>query len=175
VRFGMTFAAMAWLSALAGPAAAQVVDPGDPTTGSGDTIGGLVTGNAEDVAHAMLNSMRLAKQQQDLCWELGCLVIVNESPTYEVTQFLVQDRRRGGGWSDNQFGAPLKPKSATFRFKSGGADTCDLPVRFVLRNPRTREKTTLDGRLELCKSPHHDSLARIRVLVPQVEALPTPQ
>ncbi|WP_152569406.1 MULTISPECIES: hypothetical protein [Sphingomonas] len=156
------------------PAAAQVVDPGDPMGGDGDSTGGLVTGNAEEVAHSMLLGMQLEKKQQDLCWEMGCLVIVNESPTYEVTQFLVQDPRRGR-WSDNQFGAPLRPKSATFRFKSGGPDACDLPVRFQLRNPTTKAKLTLDGRLTLCKQPQRDSLVRIRVLTPTVEVLPNTQ
>jgi hypothetical protein len=127
-------------------------------------------GQSEIVARSMLAAMRLEQRQRDLCWELGCVVIVNESPTYMVTGFHVQERKRDGklGWSSNQFGAPLLSKRATFRFKMGDENTCAQPVMFVLRKPRTKDALKFETRVPLCSSPHRDSLVRIRAVIPEV-------
>lgn len=49
-----------------------------------------------------------------------------------------------------------------------GRGTCDVPVRFVLRNPGTRDVVQFDTRTSLCTGPHNDSPARIRAVVPEV-------
>src|SRR3954447_15069268 len=122
---------------LAMPATAQVTDPAVPSD-PGDTIAPKTSyplGDSQAVARSMLVAMKIEQKQRDLCWELGCLVIVNESQSYEVTGFFVQMRRKDGtiGWSNNQFGLPLMAKRATYRFKSGGSDACNQPVKFVMK------------------------------------------
>jgi hypothetical protein len=158
---------------LAAAAGAQVTDPSVPHD-SGDTIPPkniTPIGNPEMVARSMLLAMKLQQKQRELCWELGCLVIVNESSSYEVTGFHVQVKRRDGslGWSANQFGQPLRPRRATFRFKSGGPDTCDQPVKFVMRKAKSKDVFEFQTRVALCQSPHRDSLVRIRAVFPEVE------
>jgi len=148
----------------------------DPFTGSedGDSVRPLTSyplGQSEQVARSMLVALRLEQKQRDLCWELGCVVIVNESKTYMVTGFYVRTAAADGspGWSRNQFGVPLLAKRATFRFKTGPATACDLPARFVLRAPHSKETISYDTRISLCSSPHRDSLVRIRAAIPEVE------
>lgn len=161
-----------FLTVAAAPVCAQVADPAD-VGDSGDTVAPKTSypvGNAELVARNMLVAMRLEQKQQDLCWQMGCLVIVNESQTYQVTDFRLREKRRDGSlvWGSNQFGQPLQPRRATFRFKSGGADTCAMPVKFVMRKPKTHDKFEFETTISLCSSPHRDSLVRIRAVTPEV-------
>jgi hypothetical protein len=161
------------MALLAVPAAAQVTDPTVPHD-EADTIAPKTSyplGDSEAVARSMLLSMKIAQKQRDLCWELGCLVIVNESQSYEVTGFFVQMTRKDGtlGWSNNQFGMPLMPKRATFRFKSGGSDACNQPVKFVMKKHKTKDFFSFETRIPLCSQPHRDSLVRIRAVIPEVQ------
>lgn len=167
-----TLSALVTMSLLAVPAAAQVTDPAVPHDGA-DTIAPKTSyplGDSEAVARSMLLSMKIAQRQRDLCWELGCLVIVNESQAYEVTGFFVQMTRKDGsiGWSNNQFGLPLMPRRATFRFKSGGPETCDQPVKFAMRKAKTKDVFWFETRIPLCSQPHRDSLVRIKAVLPEV-------
>jgi len=130
-------------------------------------------GGAENVARMLMTAMRIEQRQRNRCWELGCLVIVNETRGYDVVGFYVEPRRRkpippGREWGRNLFDAPLFPRKATLAYKDGDAAACDHPVRFVLRQRATKEKLTIDGRASLCSTPHRDSLLRIKVLEPQV-------
>lgn len=158
-------------------ASGQVMVPTmDPFAGSeaADTVRPVTSyplGQSEAVARSMLVAMRLEQRQRDLCWELGCLVIVNESKTFMVTGFYVQTNAADGtpAWSRNQFGPPLLAMRATYRFKTGAADACDRPAMFELRRPHGKEKLRYVTRLRLCSSPHHDSLVRIRAVIPEVE------
>jgi len=128
-------------------------------------------GQSDVVARQMVLGLRLERRQRDLCAELGCLMIINESKSYRVTAFYAQTKGRDGTpeWSSNQFGQPLYPKRATWRFKTGGPDACDVPVRFVMLNPKTHDSFQFDTRTSLCSGPHNDSLVRIRAVIPQVE------
>ena len=95
--------------AFAGPASAQSHDSQD-----GDTIGAktaTVFGGSEQVARNMLVAMRLERKQRDLCDEMGCLVIVNESQHFNVTGFFVDSSIKTGksGWGANQFERPCSP------------------------------------------------------------------
>jgi len=165
--------ALIGISLLAVPVSAQVTDPAVPHDGA-DTIAPKTSyplGNSEAVARSMLLGMKIEQRQRDLCWELGCLVIVNESQSYEVTGFFVQMTRKDGtiGWSNNQFGLPLMPKRATFRFKSGGPETCNQPVKFVMKKHKTKDVFAFETRIPLCSQPHRDSLVRIRAVIPEVQ------
>lgn len=172
--------ALILLSLLAAvPAAAQVVEPtGSPFTGGGEAEDKILPktsyplGRSDTVARQMALGLRLERTQRNLCAELGCLMIVNETKSYEVTAFYAQTAGPGTGgkpeWSANQFGRPLYPKRATWRFKTGGPDTCNVPVRFVLRNPKTKDVVEFETRTSLCSGPRNDSLVRIRAVVPEV-------
>ena len=161
--------------AVAGPVAAQVEPTTSPFTGgvAEDKIlpkTSYPLGRSDIVARQMVLGLRLERMQRDLCEELGCLMIVNESRSYQVTGFYAQTASTDGKpeWSTNQFGRPLYPKRATWRFKTGGPGTCDVPVRFVLRNPRTKDVVEFETRTSLCSGPRNDSLVRIRAVVPEV-------
>jgi hypothetical protein len=119
----------------------------------------------------MVLGLKLERAQRDLCAELGCLMIINESKTYRVTGFFARTAGADGRpeWSSNQFGRPLYPKSATWRFKTGGPGTCDVPVRFTLHNPKTKDTFEFETRTSLCSGPHNDSLVRIRAIIPEVK------
>lgn len=100
------------------------------------------------------------------CWKLGCMIIVNETSGYDVIGFYVDTARPGKNarWSSNQFREALQPAKATIRFKTGGPDTCDLPLRIVLKQRDTGEKVEIEGSGSFCTSPHQDSLVRIKLL-----------
>lgn len=168
-----SLAMMMALAPLAVHASAQVTDPAVPSD-QGDRIAPKTSyplGDSQAVARSMLLAMKIEQRQRDLCWEMGCLVIVNESQSYEVTGFFVQMTKKDGtiGWSANQFGLPLMPRRATFRFKSGGPDTCDQPVRFVMKKHKTKDVFAFETRIPLCSQPHKDSLVRIRAVIPEVQ------
>lgn len=169
--------AIAALVALGGPASAQIQVPTtDPFAGGdgADTVAPKTSyplGRSDVVAQQMVLGLKLERAQRALCAELGCLMVVNESKSYEVTAFYARTTGPDGKpeWSTNQFGRPLYPMRATWRFKTGGADSCDVPVRFVLHNPRTRDTLQFETRTSLCSGPHNDSLVRIRAVIPHVE------
>ncbi|HEX6742256.1 MAG TPA: hypothetical protein VF079_10755 [Sphingomicrobium sp.] len=171
------FPALTALLLFAAPADAQIMVPTtDPFAGheAADTIPPKTSyplGRADLVARQMVLGLKLERAQRDLCAELGCLMIINESKSYQVTAFYAQTAGADGTpeWSSNQFGRPLYPKRATWRFKTGGPGTCDVPVRFVLRNPKTKDEIQFDTRTSLCSGPHNDSLVRIRAVVPEVK------
>ena len=170
--------ALAALAMFGGAASAKIMVPTtDPFAGGGeaaDTVSPKTSyplGRMDVVARQMALGLRLERVQRDLCAELGCLMIVNESKNYEVTEFYARTTSPDGKleWSPNQFGRPLYPKRATWRFKTGGADSCDVLVKFTLRNPKTKDTLQFETRTSLCSGPHNDSLVRIRAVVPQVE------
>lgn len=159
------------------PSGAQVIEPSTSPFAGGVAEDKVLPktsyplGRSDVVARQMALGLRLERVQRDLCAELGCLMIVNESRTYQVTAFYAQTMGADGKpeWSSNQFGEPLYPKRATWRFKTGGPATCDVPVRFVLRNPKTRDVVQFETRTSLCSGPHNDSLVRIRAVIPEVK------
>ena len=165
-----------FLLSLSAAAVGQIIVPTtDPFAGhdEADTIAPKTSyplGRSDLVARQMVLGLRLERAQRDLCAELGCLMIINESKSYQVTAFYAQTRSADGKpeWSSNQFGRPLYPKRATWRFKTGGPGTCDVPVRFVMRNPKTKDVVQFDTRTSLCSGPRNDSLVRIRAVVPEV-------
>ena len=127
-------------------------------------------GSPHDTIASMLLEMNVEKRTRDNCWNLGCLVIVNDTSGYDVIGFYVDMARRGGKtrWGPNQFPLALSPRSMTLKFKTGGPSTCDQPVRFVLRHQKTKETIELDGSASLCTTPHQDAIIHVKVLEPSV-------
>lgn len=124
-------------------------------------------GMSFEAAQSMMTIMRGASTQvRDNCWNLGCVLIVNDTSGYDVVGFYLDSAKPGQSvhWSHNQFAQPLWPSKATLRFKTGSADTCSLPVRFVLRHRETHEKTEISGTSSFCTAPHKDTLIRIKML-----------
>lgn len=158
------------IALIAAPAIAQE-SPSDAE--SADTIAPktfTVPGASQQVAYGFARAMQLEQRAQDYCWEYGCLVIVNETANYDITGFFIAlpDNGKPTRWGPNQFGQRLYPKRATYRFKTGEQATCDLPVRFILRQRQTRQVSEVQTRTSLCKSPKLDTLVRIRMLNPSV-------
>lgn len=140
----------------------------------GDTIGAktaTVFGGSEQVARNMLVAMRLERKQRDLCDEMGCLVIVNESQNFNVTGFFVDSSAKTGrpGWGRNQFHTPLLARKATYRVRLDEKGVCELPLMFVMRHVRTGEEVRVEGRSNMCRTPRSASLLRLKVVVPTVE------
>lgn len=140
----------------------------------GDSIAArtaTVQGGSELVARNMLVAMRLERKQRDLCDEMGCVVIVNESQHFDVTGFFVDSSVKTGraGWGRNQFGRPLLAKKATFRVRLDEKGVCDLPMLFVMRHATTGEEIRVEGRTNMCRTPRTASLIRLKVVVPSVE------
>jgi hypothetical protein len=162
------FAPLALACALAAPALAQA-DLGVGAADGVPPINLVPHGASDSVAADMAVALRIQQHQRDLCWELGCLVILNESRSFEVTGFYVAEGEANGRtrWSHNQFGMALQPRRATFRFKTGEKD-CKRAVRFTARNPNTKEKVSIEGVADLCTTPHMDSVMRINVNHPEV-------
>jgi len=168
--------ALTMLLLFTAPAAAQVMVPTTDPFAGGEAEDKILPktsyplGRSDLVARQMVLGLKLERVQRDLCAELGCLMIINESKSYEVTAFYAQTAGADGKaeWSSNQFGRPLYPRRATWRFKTGGPSTCDVPVRFVMRNRKTGDVVQFETRTSLCSGPHNDSLVRIRAVVPEV-------
>jgi len=164
-------------AALAAAGSGQIIEPTTDPFAGGDEADQVrpktsyPLGRSDIVARQMALGLRLERVQRDLCAELGCLMIINESKTYRITGFYAQTAGADGKpeWSSNQFGRPLFPKSATWRFKTGGPGTCDVPVRFTMHNPKTKDTVEFETRTSLCSGPHNDSLVRIRAIVPEVK------
>ena len=154
-----------WSTASAAQSPFTRADPGDAVL----PITSYPLGESDLVAGQMMTSLRLQRRQTDLCHELGCLFIVNETKRYRVTGFHVLEQSRDGQyrWSTNQFGSPLLAHRATFRFKTGTVD-CERPVMFILRGPDSREPVKIEGRANLCTTPHVHSVMRINIVRPEV-------
>jgi hypothetical protein len=127
-------------------------------------------GSPHDTIASMLLEMKVAQRTRDNCWNLGCLVIVNETRGYDVIGFYVDMARPGDApkWGPNQFALALNPSRLTLKFKTGGPSTCNQPVRFVLRHQQSKKKIELDGTASLCTSPHEDAIIHVKVLEPSV-------
>lgn len=139
------------LPALAQDSAGIIRDVGDPG------------GDARAWAAMMRNYPEQVKVN---CWKLGCMVIINETSSYDVIGFYVDSASPGRSprWSDNQMTNSLEPLKATLRFKNGGPKTCALPVRFVLRQRDTHEKMDVNTTGSFCSTPHQDTVVRIKLL-----------
>lgn len=163
--------ALVALSLLAFPtlSAAQEAVDRDP-----DFAGSVINHDMFSDMQRMMVQFGRTQRDADNCWKVGCVLIVNETQSYDVVGFYVDTAKPGtaSAWSRNQFGEPLRPMKVTMRFKTGGADTCNIPVRFVLRDRQTKEKLDVAGTASLCTSPHQDTLLQIKAPRGTVTVLP---
>lgn len=165
-------------AAATAPAGAQQA-PWDNDQAAGDIVAPITSyplGRADLVAMGLVQSLRLARVKEDLCLKYGCLVIVNESRAYKVIEMRVEMTDRSGArrWGPNQLDRPLLAREATLRIKVPDLATCELPVRFTLRESKGREQLSIDDKVRLCAEPDRHTLMRIKVVKPSVEAVDEP-
>ncbi|WP_448664866.1 hypothetical protein ACG3SL_09395 [Sphingomonas sp. CJ20] len=132
-------------------------------------------GSSDDTLASMRLELAITQFRKSKCWDFGCLIIVNETDGYDVIAFHIATRPdTASDFSRNRFEGALAPHKASLAVKTGNAATCDMPVRFVLRQQKTHERITLDGRANLCVTPHSDSIVHVKVLEPKVSIDPDP-
>jgi hypothetical protein len=142
------------------------------TAAAQDSAGVVVVhGNSYETALGM--GMILSQSEKlvaNNCWNLGCLVIVNDTSSYDLVGLYVNTAApgRAARWSGDQIRDVIKPQKATLRFKTGGPDTCAMPVRFVLRQQQTHQKLEVEGVASLCTTPHEDAILRVQTREPRV-------
>lgn len=131
-------------------------------------------GNPDAIARIMWGSMRLAEAKQEACRQFGCLIVVNDSRSYRLQEFYVRpvDPRSANDWGPNQLDRPLRAREAAIRIKLPGERFCNWPVRFVVRNPKTKEVFPIEMTASLCVAPRHDTVLRLRILKPDVQVAP---
>jgi hypothetical protein len=169
--------------ALAQVPPARVDDTGRPL--DGDALGlpdpnGVrpanytVPGQAEAVGRALLGRMVAATKGELACKRSGCLVLVNDNRDYRLTGFFVASGAVGEGrarqWSRNRLSGVLPPLMAVAMPKTGGPESCAVPVRFTLRHRRTSETLAVEGTADMCRRPMIDSVIRLHVTRPSVSA-----
>jgi hypothetical protein len=118
----------------------------------------------------MLFEMKLANFKKDGCYQLGCLVVVNETQGYDLVGFYINSARAGAKpyWGRNRFQYALRPRKAALTVKTARAKPCELPVRFLLRHQQTRDEVTVESLAAVCTQPRMASVLRVDVLEPQV-------
>jgi hypothetical protein len=141
--------------------------------GEGDTIlprTSYPLGQSQVVASSMARSLRMEWVKRDLCWQIGCLVVHNDTKYYKVAEFRVQMPRRDGTarWGPNQLHHSLLPQQKIVRLKTAPSDSCERQLQFVMQNRQTREKMTIETVSNLCPTPHTDNVVRLNVVKPEV-------
>ncbi len=142
-------------------------------TNDGDTILPITSyplGQSQVVASRMATALQLEWVKRDLCWQIGCLVIHNDTKFYKVSEIRIQSAGRDGEarWGSNQLQHPLLPKEKLVQLKIASADSCERDIQFVLKHRKTRERLVLESIANLCPTPHVDNIIRIDVRKPEV-------
>ena len=102
--------ARSMLLLFAAPAAAQIMVPSTDPFAGGEAEDKILPktsyplGRSDVVARQMVLGLKLERLQRDLCAELGCLMIINKSKSYEVTAFYAQT-----AGADGKAGVELQP------------------------------------------------------------------
>ena len=165
-------AVLALFVGLASPAASQMVWQGESTRdGVIKPKMSYPVGNPDAIGRIMWGNLRLAAARQKACMEIGCLIIINGSDSYRLDEFYVRpvSPRTPSDWGPNQFDRPLRAREAAVRFKLPDERFCSWPVRFVMRNRKTREVVPIETSASLCASPRKDTVLNVRVLHPDVK------
>ena len=160
---------------LAMASAASADSPFSHRDGSdgGDTILPITSyplGESQAVARSMARNLRMHWIERDLCDQIGCLVVQNDTKFYKVAEFRIEllDRDGASRWSRNQLVHPLLPKEKLVRLKVAPADSCERDILFVLQHRKTKEQLVMESTTNLCPSPNADNLIRIDVKKPEI-------
>jgi len=171
VRFSGAFGVL--LLALASAASADSPFTQRGGADAGDTILPITSyplGESQVVANAMARNLRMHWIERDLCDQIGCLIVQNDTKFYKVAEFRIQlvDRDGSSRWSRNQLLHPLLPKEKVVRLKVASADSCNRDILFVLQHRTTKEKLVMESTTNFCPTPKADNLIRIDVKKPEV-------
>ena len=184
VRSGGSVKSFAFIgvAALAMASSAAADSPFTHRDGSddGDTLVPITSyplGESQSVAHSMARDLRWHWIERDLCDQIGCLIVENDTKFYRVAEFRIElvDRNGGSRWSRNQLLHPLLPSQKLVRLKVAPADSCDRDVMFVLQHRKTREKLVMESTTNFCPTPNADNVIRINVKKPEIIVPEEPQ
>ncbi|MBO9712139.1 hypothetical protein [Sphingomonas sp.] len=95
--------------------------------------------------------------EADQCRQAGCIIVINKSPGYDITEFYLNDGKRDTArtpvWGENQFqGFALHYNRAVWTPKPGKMK-CSLLVRVVMRDKDSAKTTSNVRPLSLCDMP----------------------
>jgi hypothetical protein len=90
----------------------------------------------------------------DQCGKAGCIIVINKSAGYDITQFYVNDGKRDAAnapvWGYNQFEKfSLDPMRAVWTPRPRKMK-CALTVKVVLRDRKTKEEVEGVQEFDLC-------------------------
>jgi hypothetical protein len=95
-------------------------------------------------------------ERGDQCGQAGCIIVINKSPGFDVTQFYINDGKREAGlpvWGYNQFNKfALNPNRAVWTPRPRKMK-CALSVKVVLRDRKTNEEVEGIQAFDLCGLP----------------------
>jgi hypothetical protein len=105
--------------------------------------------------------------EADQCKQAGCIIIVNKSANFDVTQFFLNDgdvdSRGVPVWGLNQFeGFHLDPGRAMWTVRPLKMN-CETLVRFVLRNRTTKEESEGIQTFNMCAMSKKGGFATLSV------------
>ena len=121
------------------------------------------------IARMAWDALRYAARK-DRCKQLGCLILINDSQNYRLQGFYVRPvtPRSDDDWGSNQIEQSLAPNEATVRFKLPDQRFCKWPVKFVLRNRKTKEVYPVETTANICASPGLHTVVKVRIVKPEV-------
>jgi len=121
------------------------------------------------IARMTWDALRYAARA-DRCRDLGCLILINDSQNYRLQGFYVRPvaPRTPEDWGDNQIAHALGPNEATVRFKLPDQRFCKWPVKFILRNRKSKEIYPVETTANLCVSPGQHTVLKVRIIKPEV-------
>jgi hypothetical protein len=90
----------------------------------------------------------------DQCGKIGCIIVINKSPGFDITQFYINDGKRNKAnaplWGYNQFKSfALNPNRAVWTPRPLKMK-CALTVKVVLRDRATKEEVEGVQAFDLC-------------------------
>ena len=159
--------------ALATAAVAQSPFTRRDGSNDGDTLPQITSyplGESQLVAESLARNVRMYWIEREVCDQLGCLVVQNDTKNYRVAEFRIEllDRDGSSRWSRNQLLHPLLPKQKLVRMKVAPPGSCDRDIMFVLQHRKTKERLVMESTTNLCPTPYADNVIRIDVKKPEV-------
>lgn len=105
--------------------------------------------------------------EADQCKAMGCIIVLNRSSNFDVTEFYINDgdvdSRGVPDWGENQFqGFHLDPRKAVWTVRPGKMK-CETLVRVVMRSRTTREEREGIQVLDMCAMSRKGGFATLSV------------
>lgn len=148
-------------------------------TDSGDTILPATSyplGESQFMAENMARNLRMRWIQEQYCWTHGCLIIANDSKSFDVRSYQWETVRSDGSrrWGLNLLDRPLRPSEGIMRIKWNLKD-CERRVMFRLRQRVSKQEVIATGLLNICSTPKMNTVVKLRAVIPSVTILEGPE